>query len=140
MEYVFEETKWKFDIDCIAEHEPEFVSYAHVTDFEGINRAVKQLEVYFLFCGFYSKKSLNELPVDGKSSKGHNFSGLTHYLKNQVCKKFNLHFQEWTQKSNVSNVKINPKVLNSIFKRLTFYSDRETEDVENYNLMVEEIL
>lgn len=92
-----------------------------------------------MYCSFYSKKSLNELPSDGKSTKGHKFNGLTGYLKS-LCKKFNSYFQEWTQKSNVSNIKINPKILNSIFKRLTYYTDRDQEDVENYCILVEEIL
>lgn len=30
LEYVFEETKWKFDIECIAKHASEYVSYAHL--------------------------------------------------------------------------------------------------------------
>jgi len=54
--------------------------------------ATKQLEIYFLYCSFYSKKSLNELPTDGKSNKGHKFNGLTSYLKT-LCKKFNVYFQ-----------------------------------------------
>jgi len=96
----------------------------HSSEIEGQSKASKQLEIYFLYCSFYSKKSLNELPSDGKSTKGHKFNGLTGYLKS-LCKKFNIYFQEWTQKSNVSNIKINPKILNSIFKRLTYYTDRE---------------
>lgn len=45
-------------------------------------------------------------------------------------------FQEWTQGSGLAN-KINPKLLNRIFKKLTFYSEETHEDVENYALVVE---
>ena len=31
-------------------------------------------------------------------------------------------------------------MLNNIFKRLTFYSDRDHEEIENYSLIVEEII
>jgi hypothetical protein len=79
---------------------------------------MRKLEVYLLFCSFYSKKSLNEFPGDDI------YMG---YLKS-LCPKFKEHFQEWTgSSSNILNIKINPKTLNNIFKRLTFYAGREVD-------------
>ena len=87
------------------------------------------MQLYLLYCAYYSKKSLNQLPSDNIFNE---------FLLG-VCPKFKEFFPEWNQKSNVAT-KINPKMLNNIFKRLTFYSDREREEIENYSLIVEEII
>jgi len=114
LEYVFEETKWKYDIDCIQKKAYDYESYVHSSE-STITDATKNLQIYLLYCSYYSKKSLNDFPSENI------FMG---FLKS-LCPRFKDYFQEWTIPSTVSNIKINPKILNNIFKRLTFYSGRD---------------
>lgn len=95
-------------------------------DSETSNVDVKLMEVYILYCAYFAKKSLNELPHDNA------FLGFCQ----EVCPKFKDFFPEWTQSSG-TGVKINPKQLNAIFKRLTYNFGNEHEEMENYCLVVE---
>ena len=70
---------------------------------------VKNLQIYLLYCAYYSKKSLNDLSSE-------NF--YNHFLKG-INEKFKDRYQEWTESSGVTKIKVNPKTLNIIFKKLT---------------------
>lgn len=59
LEYVFEESKWKYEIDAIVKHSHDFNSYIHISEAEGNQESIKNLQIYLLFCAYYSKKSLN---------------------------------------------------------------------------------
>jgi hypothetical protein len=41
-----------------------------------------------------------------------------------VSEKFKEHYQEWVDVSGMTKIRINPKVLNHIFKKLTSYHER----------------
>lgn len=129
LQYVLEETKFRYDMDCIRRHSHKFNSFILLPDSEASNVDMKLMQIYILYCAYYSKKSLNELPQE-------NIFG--EFFK-EICPEFKERYPEWTQQSGVAN-KINPKMLNKIFKKLTFYSDSSHEDVENYSLVVEEII
>jgi uncharacterized membrane protein len=91
---------------------------------------VKNLQIYLLFCAYYSKKSLNELNTENM---------FNHFLNN-TCPRFKEKFNEWSLTSGIVNIKINPKILNNIFKRLTSNTEKEKDYIENYNVLVEQIL
>jgi hypothetical protein len=69
------------------------------------------LQLYLLFCAYYSKKSLNEMPPE---------STLNVFLRT-VSEKFKEKYQEWTEGSGVTKIRINPKVLNGIHRKLTSF-------------------
>jgi hypothetical protein len=112
---VLEQTKWRYDISIISSHTYAFKSFLNSNEQEQSSQLFKQVEIYFLYCGYYSKKSLNELPPDN----------IFYEFLKSVCPLFKEKFTEWTQASQVMNIRINPKLLNNIFKRLTFYADRD---------------
>jgi len=53
-----------------------------------------------------------------------------------ISEKFKERYQEWTEISAVNKIRINPKILNNIFKKLTSFQEKEKEFIENYNLLV----
>ena len=64
LEYVLEETKFRFDIECIRRHSHKFHSFILLPDSENSNSDIKLIQIYILYCAYYSKKSLNELPPE----------------------------------------------------------------------------
>lgn len=130
LEYVFEESKWRYDSELISSFAHEFKSFVHIYESENPHGMIKNLQIYLLFCSYYSKKSLNELLHDGLHSL---------FLRT-VNDKFRERYQEWAEASGVTKIRINPKLLNLIFRKLTSFQEKEKEYYENYNLIVEEIL
>ena len=63
-QYVLEETKWKYEIEAIARHASQFKPFMNSNEQEEGSKMFKEVEVYFLYCGYYSKKSLNDLPAE----------------------------------------------------------------------------
>lgn len=66
--------------------------------------------------------------------------GLYNIFLRTVNDKFKERYQEWAEASGVTKIRINPKLLNLIFRKLTSFQEKEKEYYENYNLIVEEIL
>lgn len=130
LEYVFEESKWRYDSELISSLAPHFKSFVHIYESENPHGMIKNLQIYLLFCSYYSKKSLNELLHDGL---------YTLFLRT-LHDKFRERYQEWAESSGVTKIRINPKLLNLIFRKLTSFQDKEKDYYENYNLIVEEIL
>lgn len=130
LEYVFEECKWRYDIDMISACVDDFKSFMHIPEAENPHGMIKNLQIYLLFCAYYSKRSLNDITQEGIYN---------HFLKT-ISERFKERYQEWTDLSGVTKIKINPKMLNLIFKKLTSFNDKEKDFFENYNLLVEEIL
>jgi hypothetical protein len=64
LEYIFEETKWRYDLEAISAWGHEFKSFVHIYESENPNGLIRNLQIYLLFCAYYSKKSLNETPAD----------------------------------------------------------------------------
>ena len=91
---------------------------------------VKNLQVYLLFCAYNSKRTLNDIKDEGIYN---------HFLKS-ISSHFKEKYNQWTESSGILKNRINPKVLNVLFKKLTSFQDRDKEYFENYNLLVEEIL
>ena len=115
---MLEETKFRYHLDSIQKHSHHFNSFILLPDSEHSNPDIKLIQIYILYCAFYSKKSLNELPPEN----------IFNEFFNEVCHKFKEYFSEWTSQSGLAN-KINPKMLNKIFKRLSFYAEQNHEDV-----------
>jgi hypothetical protein len=99
----------------------------HIPEAENPHGMIKNLQVYLLFCAYYSKRSLNDITQEGIYN---------HFLKT-ISERFKERYQEWTDLSGVTKIKINPKMLNLIFKKLTSFNDKEKDFFENYNLLVE---
>lgn len=59
LQYALEETKWRFDTECIRKHLSHFKSYTMLPDSEAQSVEVKLMEIYILYCAYFSKKSLN---------------------------------------------------------------------------------
>ena len=59
---------------------------------------------------------------------------------NSISHHFKDRYNQWTEVSGIFKNRINPKILNILFKKLTSFQDRDKEYFENYNLLVEEIL
>jgi hypothetical protein len=57
-----------------------------------------------------------------------------------VNERFKERYQEWAEAAGVTKIRINPKLLNGIFRRLTSFQEREKDIFENYNLIVEQVL
>jgi hypothetical protein len=74
---------------------------------------IKNLQIYLLFCSFYSKKSLNE-----------NSDGVYNMFLKNINSKFKERYQEWAEASGVTKIKINPKTLNNIYKKLTSFQEK----------------
>jgi hypothetical protein len=66
--------------------------------------------------------------------------GVYNIFLKSINEKFKERYQEWAEASGVTKIKINPKLLNIIYKKLTSFQDREKDFFESYNLVVEEIL
>jgi hypothetical protein len=116
-------------MDCIKKHSSHFKSYIMISDSEISNENLKMVEIYILYCAYFSKKSLNEM-------QGEN---IFVDFAQDVCPRFLELFTEWTQRLSIFG-KINPKQLNTIFKRLSSNLQNEHEEMENYCLLVEEII
>lgn len=130
LEYVFEESKWRYDSELISSLAPHFKSFVHIYESENPHGMIKNLQIYLLFCSYYSKKSLNE----------HLHEGLHASFLRPLHDHFRERYQEWAESSGVTKIRINPKLLNLIFRKLTSFQDKEKDYFENYNLVVEEIL
>jgi hypothetical protein len=129
LEYVLEESKWRYELELLAVLGQEFKPYVHIYESENPQGEVRSLQVYLLFCSYYAKKSLND-----------NTDALyTHFLRG-VSERFRERYQEWAECAGVTKIKINPRLLNGIFRRLTSFEDREKDVFENYNLVVEQVL
>lgn len=83
------------------------------------------VQIYILYCAYFSKKSLNELQSDNMFIT----------FAQEVCPRFKELFSEWTQRLSIF-AKINPKQMNAIFKRLTNNYQGDHEEIENYCLIV----
>lgn len=63
LEYAFDVTKWNYELKAISEHvHAGFTPYIPLPESEGEEQ--EKLQAYMLYCGYYAKKSLNELPAD----------------------------------------------------------------------------
>lgn len=114
LEYVLEETKWQYDLRILEGNVLEFKSFVHIYESENPNGLIRNLQAYLLFCAYYSKKSLNEIPPDAS----------IHIFLRTVSDKFKEKYQEWTEVSGVTKIRINPKVLNGIHRKLTSFQDK----------------
>lgn len=126
LEYVLEESKWRYDIEPIALCVNTFTPCLHVPEAENPHGKVRQLEIYLLFCAYYSKKSLNDIQTEGAF----------HYFLNSVSPDFKERYQEWSENAGVMRIRINPKNLNIIFRKLTSFGHREKDYLHSYNLLV----
>lgn len=129
LEYALEESKWRYDLELLSGFAREFKPYVHFYESENPNGEVRSLQVYLLFCSYYAKKSLND-----------NCDNLYNYFLRTVSDRFRERYQEWAETSGVNKIRINPKLLNAIFRRLTSFQEREKDVFENYNLIVEQVL
>jgi hypothetical protein len=77
---------------------------------------IKNLQIYLLFCAYYSKKSLNDITQEA----------IYNSFFRTISDKFKERYQEWYEASGIK-VKINPKLLNVIFRKLTMFQDKERE-------------
>ena len=108
----------------------EFKPFVHIPESENSNGLVKNLQVYLLFCAYYSKRSLNDINNEGI---------FNHFLKS-IGVHFKERYNQWTETSGILKIRINPKTLNIIFRKLTSFQERDKDYLENYNLLVEEVL
>lgn len=129
LEYVLEESKWRYDLELLGDVAGEFKPYVHIYESENPQGQIRSLQVYLLFCSYYAKKSLND-----------STDALYTYFLKGVSERFKERYQEWIEASGVNKIRINPKLLNSIFRRLTSFDEREKDVFENYNLIVEQVL
>lgn len=107
---MLEESKWRFDLELLAEVGREFKSYVHIYESENPLGQIRSLQAYLLFCSYYAKKSLNDT-TDALYN---------HFLKG-VSVKFRERYQEWIEAAGVNKIRINPKLLNTIFRRMTSF-------------------
>lgn len=129
LEYVLEESKWRYDLELLGAFATEFKPYVHFYESENPQGEVRRLQVYLLFCSYYAKKSLND-----------NTDALYNHFLRTVSERFRERYQEWAEAAGVTKIRINPKLLNGIFRRLTSFQEREKDLFENYNLIVEQVL
>jgi hypothetical protein len=61
LQFVFEETKWHYANDCIRRHCARFRPHILISDSEAYSDSLKMVEIYVLYCAYFSKSSLNEL-------------------------------------------------------------------------------
>jgi hypothetical protein len=85
LEYVLEETKWQYDLRILEGNSSEFKSFVHIYESENPNGLIRNLQAYLLFCAYYSKKSLNDIPVDAS----------IHIFLRTISDKFKDKYQEW---------------------------------------------
>lgn len=110
LEYILEESKWRFDLDLLAEVAGEFKPYVHIYESENPQGQIRHLQAYLLFCSYYAKKSLND-----------NTDALYNQFLKGVSERFREKYQEWIEAAGVNKIRINPKLLNTIFRRMTSF-------------------
>jgi hypothetical protein len=84
LEYVLEESKWKYDLELLSVLGQEFKPYVHIYESENPNGEVRSLQVYLLFSSYYAKKSLND-----------SIDSLYNNFLRGVSERFRERYQEW---------------------------------------------
>jgi hypothetical protein len=84
LEYVLEESKWKYDLELLSVLGQEFKPYVQIYESENPNGEVRSLQVYLLFSSYYAKKSLND-----------SIDSLYNNFLRGVSERFRERYQEW---------------------------------------------
>ena len=107
LSYICQDSKWKYDNDIISSCALEFKPFVHIPESENPNGLVKNLQVYLLFCAYNSKRTLNDIKDQG----------IYNFFLNSISHHFKDRYNQWTEVSGIFKNRINPKILNILFKK-----------------------